>query len=450
MLSTAADSMRGRLYGADAAFAGVSTDTRTLSAGELFFALSGPNFDGNDFVGQACAKGAAGAVVTRIADDPIAQIEVPDARRALGLLAAAWRDRQPATVIGITGSNGKTTLKELVAACLSRIAPTLATAGNLNNDIGVPLMLLRIAPEHRYAVIEMGANRAGEIAYLTALARPSVVAITNAGTAHLEGFGSVELVARAKGEILDGTPRPDVAVLNADDDYYEYWRSRARDVRILSFGLAAGADVRASGISTARGATVFDLHLPAADVHVELPLAGQHNVRNACAAAAIATALGVDPAAIVAGLQAVRPVSGRLEPVPGRHGATLYDDSYNANPGSVIAAAEFLVSLGGRSCFVLGDMYELGPDAEELHRGVGAALRECGIDRLLALGELSKAAARAFGAGGEWFGSVEELVASLDRELSADVNVLVKGSRGMRMERVVAGLRAPAPESGEV
>ena len=242
LLSAAASAMQGNLHGADRRFNGVSTDTRTLQGGELFFALSGPNFDGEQFVGQANAKGAAAAVVTSIADDDIAQIRVSDTRKALGELGAAWRAEQSATVVGVTGSNGKTTLKELIAACLSRVAPTLATEGNLNNDIGMPLMLLRIASSHQYAVVEMGANHAGEIAYLTGLAKPDVVVITNAGAAHLEGFGSIEGVAHAKGEILEGSPRPVTAVLNADDDYFDYWCSRVTDIGVLSFGFGADAD----------------------------------------------------------------------------------------------------------------------------------------------------------------------------------------------------------------
>lgn len=442
-LLQAADVMYGKLQGSDGPFTGVSTDTRTLAAGELFFALTGPNFDGNEFVADARRKGAAGAVVARIENVPMPQIEVADTLLALGSLGASWRGEQTATVIGITGSNGKTTLRALAAACIGRVGSTLATAGNLNNEIGVPLMLMRIQPEHRYAVLEMGANHAGEIAYLTSLAKPHVVALTNAGPAHLEGFGSIEGVSRAKGEILQGSPRPACAVLNADDDYFGYWQSLVEDIRVLSFGLSKNADVRASDIVADKAAMRFRLHSPAGTAEVRLPLGGIHNVSNACAAAAIALALDVPLTDIVAGLESAEPVSGRLKPLAACGGAALYDDSYNANPVSLLAAAEFLASLDGEKWLVLGDMFELGDDAEALHRIAGEQLRAAGIDRLFALGKLSRAAADAFGSGGAWFESVDRLVANVREKLTGNVSVLVKGSRGMRMERVVEALRAP-------
>ena len=441
-LATAAEMMQGVLQGADRSFDGVSTDSRSIGDGELFVALNGPNFEGRDFVASAMKRGAVGAVVAGLVDEDVAQITVDDTLAALGKLGSAWRDTQSATVVGITGSNGKTTLKELTAACLSQAAPTLATQGNLNNEIGMPLMLTRIDASHRFAVLEMGANHAGEIAYLASLAKPDVVAITNAAAAHLEGFGSIEGVARAKGEILETGKRPDVAILNADDEYFDYWLARVEDVRVLSFGLDSPADIRATNIDAQADGTSFELQLPDASLELRLPLAGIHNVRNACAAGAIATAVGVTPAQIKAGLESVAPVQGRLRQLQGSNGSTLYDDSYNANPLSVIAAAEFLVTLPGRSLFVLGDMFELGDDAKELHRGVGAALRRAGIDRLAATGELSRATVEAFGERGEWFATVEELIDAIGTEVDADVNVLVKGSRGMRMERVVDALEA--------
>ena len=251
-LAAAADSMQGKLHGADHPFNGVSTDTRTLQKGELFVALQGPNFDGCNYVGQARDKGAAGAVVPTRVDEDISQITVEDSRRALGDLGAAWRQQLSPVVVGITGSNGKTTLKELTAACLAKAAPTLATHGNLNNDIGMPLMLTRIEEQHRFAVLEMGANHAGEIAYLTALAEPDIVAITNAADAHLEGFGSLDGVARAKGEILCGEVRPKVAILNADDRYFDYWSTLVEDTQLITFGIDADADVRAGNIDAER------------------------------------------------------------------------------------------------------------------------------------------------------------------------------------------------------
>ena len=346
------------------------------------------------------------------------------------------------TIVGVTGSNGKTTLKELIAACLVRKAPTLATHGNLNNDIGVPLMLSRIE-KHRYAVIEMGANHAGEIAYLTSLVDPDVVAITNAGAAHLEGFGSIKGVSRAKGEILQNARRPAAAVLNADDRYFDYWASLVEDVRCISFGFSESADVRATDVAALATGTDFKLHLGDETAIVSLPLAGVHNVRNACAAAAVAHALDVGLEDICEGLRSVSPVGGRLQPVRGVGGATLFDDSYNANPLSVIAAAEFIAALPGESWLVLGDMKELGDDAAELHREVGEAARTSGVDRLFAYGDLASNAVEGFGENARWYASLETLVDELCDGLSSDVNVLVKGSRSMRMERVVDAIREP-------
>ncbi len=444
-LAKAAAAMDGQLQGADRAFTGVSTDTRTIRKGELFFALQGPNFDGRDYVSIARDAGAAGAVVAGVVDDALPQIVVDDAKTALGKFGAAWRNQYDVTVIGITGSNGKTTLKELVAACLSQEAATLATQGNLNNDIGMPLMLARIDASHRYVVLEMGANHAGEIGYLTALANPDVVTITNAGSAHLEGFGSVKGVSRAKGEILQNASRPKVAVLNADDKYFDYWSSLVADVRSFSFGFGNDADVRADDIVAGVRGTDFVLHVAGTSVPVSLPLAGIHNVRNACAAAAIAHALDIDLDVIRAGLESVNPVGGRLEPLRGVNGATLFDDSYNANPISVIAAAEFIASLPGESWLVLADMKELGDDAAELHREVGEAVRASGVSRLFAYGDLASSAAEGFGEHATWYTSIDALVDELGAELSAGVSVLVKGSRSMRMERVVDALREPEP-----
>ena len=442
-LAAAADSMHGRLHGADRSFNGVSTDTRSLKQGELFIALQGPNFDGCDYVGQARDKGAAGAVVPRVVDADISQIAVDDSRRALGELGAAWRQQLSPVVVGVTGSNGKTTLKELTAACLATAAPTLATHGNLNNDIGMPLMLTRIEDHHRFAVIEMGANHVGEIAYLTALARPDIVVITNAGAAHLEGFGSLDGVARGKGEILCGESRPKVAILNADDRYFDYWSKLVEDIQLLTFGIEADADVYARNIVARAGYSSFDLYLPGGEVGVTLPLSGLHNVRNACAAAAIAAAAGIDIADIKSGLGSVQPAEGRLGRNAGINGATIYDDSYNANPLSVVAAAEFLASLPGDNVLVLGDMGELGDDAVRLHAETGAQVREAGISRLLAAGDLSRNTVEGFGDGASWHADVDELAAGLASELREGVNVLVKGSRFMRMERVVEALRDP-------
>jgi UDP-N-acetylmuramoyl-tripeptide--D-alanyl-D-alanine ligase len=439
-LSHAAKSMRGTLYGEDLDFRGVSTDTRSIKPGELFVALQGPNFDGAKFVRQAAERNAAGAVVPRPVDTELPTIVVDDTLVALGKLAAHWRRQMRATVVGITGSNGKTTLKELLASCLSLSDQTLATHENLNNEIGLPLMLLRMGENHRYAVIEMGANHPGEIAYLTSLAEPRVVAITNAAPAHLEGFGSVEGVAKAKGEILAGETSPDCAILNADDDYFDYWKSLVSDADVISFGLSAEADVRASGIEATDEGSEFTLHMPESQFPVALCLQGKHNVLNACAAAAIARALGISDQQIKHGLEAVQPFHGRLQPVRSASGAVLFDDSYNANPVSVQAAAEFLATQDGVSWLVLGDMAELGGDGKLLHAHTGWVVREAGVANLLATGPLSKNTVEAFGDNGRWYESIDELVDDLRNSIGEGDIVLVKGSRSTGMERAVEAL----------
>lgn len=447
MISTlrdAASSMGGVLHGQDQAFLGISTDTRSVTQGELYFALVGPNFDGHDYVADARSRCASAAVVHRMVDDSIAQIAVPDTRLALGDFARHWRASKNVNLVGITGSNGKTTLKEMVASCLQVAGPTLATAGNLNNDIGMPMVLAQIEDQHRFAVIEMGANHVGEIAYLADISAPNVVVITNAGEAHLDGFGSVDGIAKGKGEILQAQSRPDLAVLNADDKYFDYWSLMVADTRMTSFGLSSQADFRADEISTRANGSEFHLHTPAGSTAVALPIPGLHNVRNACAAAAVAQNLGVSLSQIAAALAALTAVDGRLQVLTGVNDCRLFDDSYNANPLSVKAAAEFLAGLPGESWLVLGDMKELGDDAEELHREVGASARTSGIDRLFALGDLSRQTVEAFGAGGKWYGSMEVLINDLTG-LTNSTNVLVKGSRSMHMEHVVAALRDDQP-----
>ena len=449
-LSFAAEAMGGALVGADADFAGVCTDTRLLSAGDLFVALKGPNFDGADYLDVAKRLGASAAVVTQRRDTDLPQVVVADTYDALGKLGSAWRDRFELEVVGLTGSNGKTTLKELISGILRRVGSTLATEGNFNNHIGVPLMLSRIRAEHRYAVIEMGANHAGEIAYLTSLVKPDVVALTNAGPAHLEGFGSIKGVSRAKGEILSGSPRPRVAVLNADDQYFDYWCGLASDVEVLSFGLSPAAKISARRIELGADGSDFELVTPGGTAEVRLGLTGEHNVRNACAAAAVALGLGAGVEDIAAGLGTVAAVGGRLAAVEGRNGLRVFDDSYNANPSSVVAAAAFLASLEGPHCFVLGDMGELGADEAQIHARCGSDIRAAGVDTLYTLGELSRHAASGFGSGAQSFDTLEALIKALDESLSAGTAVLVKGSRFMAMERVVAALTADAPASAEV
>jgi UDP-N-acetylmuramoyl-tripeptide--D-alanyl-D-alanine ligase len=446
-LAAAASACGGTLRGADAEYRVVSTDTRALGAGDLFVALKGPNFDGNDFVDAAARAGAAGALVQRPSAGAFAQIVVPDTLAALTRLAHAWRSQFSYPVVGIGGSNGKTTVKEMTAAILARRGPCLATRGNLNNHIGVPVTLMRLESTHRTAVIEMGANRIGEIAELSALARPTVGLITNAGAEHLEGFGSLDGVAHGEGEMVAGLDASGTAVINADDAYADLWRrmSKARDT--VTFGLARDADFRASEVSqaiVANGfALRFTLHTAQATRPVELHLAGRHNVVNALAAAAAASAAGATLDDIVAGVGEVQPVSGRLQLKSSRHGAWVIDDSYNANPSSVQAALEVLKDLEGQRWMVLGDMGELGAHARQSHLDAGRLARQSGVTRLFAMGPLSAHAAEAFGTGAEWFPDAEALIRRLDSELAAGTTLLVKGSRLNRLERVVESLGAP-------
>ncbi len=442
-LTDAVQAMHARLIGADAQFSGCSTDSRTLPSGALFFALSGEHFDGHRFLAEAAGRGARGAVVEReVADAGLPLLSVPDTRQALGLLAGNWRQRFDIPVVAITGSNGKTTVKEMLAAIFSQLAPTLVTPGNLNNDIGVPLTLFGLGGAHRYGVIEMGANHPGEIALLTRLVRPKVAVITQCAPAHLEGFGSIEGVARAKAEIYSDLDADGIAIINADDAYAGYWRSCCPATRQISFGLRSGADVSATQVQNNGGAMHFVLHTGAGKVPVRLPLLGAHNVMNALAAAACATALEIPLPRIASGLEAMRAVKGRLQLKPGCNGARVLDDTYNANPTSLQAAVDVLATFPGHHWLVLGDMGELGPTADDLHTRAGVSARQCGVERLFALGALSQCAARAFGAGAEHFTDSEALVARLRPALAADVAVLVKGSRAMAMERVVAAIVA--------
>jgi UDP-N-acetylmuramoyl-tripeptide--D-alanyl-D-alanine ligase len=440
----------GRLSGADAPFSDVVSDSRTLAAGQLFVALSGPKFDGNDFVAAAHAAGAAGAVVSAAQPATLPQIVVRDTQAALEQAARAWRAHFGGPLIGVAGSNGKTTAKEMTAAILAQAGETLATRGNLNNHIGVPLTLLRLTPAHRFAVIEMGANRAGEVAALVALARPSVGLITNAGAEHLEGFGSLEGVARAEGEMVAGLSDAATAVINADDAFAGLWR-RSTLARVVTFGVRTRADFSASDVQATVGEagfrTQFRLNAPQGSAAIELALGGAHNVANALAAAAAAASAGATLEHIAAGLATVRAVPGRLQFKQTRGGAWLIDDSYNANPSSVRAAIEVLAGLSGRKWLVLGDMGELGEFATEAHSSIGEFARAQGIERLYASGALMARAVESFGAGARWYPDTTALTAALSEALAGAgpaVRLLVKGSRFNRLERVVDALTGHA------
>jgi UDP-N-acetylmuramoyl-tripeptide--D-alanyl-D-alanine ligase len=442
-LAAVADEVAGRLVGEDQPFGPVTTDTRTLPSGALFVAIPGDRFDGNDFVAEAHSKGAAGALVSRLASSPLAQIEVRDSRRALGQMARAWRASFSIPVVAVTGSSGKTTAKELIAAILGVSRSICVTQGNLNNDIGVPLTLMRLTAEHDALVVELGANHAGEIDYLASLAQPTVGVITNAAEAHLEGFGSLRGVCVAKGELLDHLPRAGTAVLNADDRFRSDWVARSRCDFTVTFGFAATADCRVLGEPhfMATGSE-FRMRLPdGEEADVWLPLLGRQNVANALAAAAAAQAVGASGEDIVAGLAQATPVRGRLRAVPGRHGATIIDDSYNANPGSVHAALDHLAALRGRRILVFGNMAELGPSAPELHKEIGEYARgRC--DLLLAIGDLAQEAATAFGSFGQRVADIDAARTALEPLLGVDVTVLVKGSRVMGLDRLVKTLEA--------
>jgi UDP-N-acetylmuramoyl-tripeptide--D-alanyl-D-alanine ligase len=449
-LSQAAEVINARQRGLDVVFQGVSTDSRTLAQGNLFVALQGPSFDGHDYLDEARLKGAAAAAVSVPLDVDLPLLEVADTRLALGMLAAHWRKQFAIPVIGLTGSNGKTTVKEMLAAILGRCGETLVTRGNLNNDIGVPLTLFGLSAGHRYAVVEMGANHPGEVAYLTRLVQPGVGLVNNAGPAHLEGFGSLEGVARAKGELFQGLAPDAVCVINADDRYAPLWRTMAGSRRVMCFGLEHGADVRAQWRGDTQGSDV-ELLTPAGSASLRLSLPGEHNVLNALAATAAALALEIPLDDIVAGLVVVQPVHGRWESIPGVSGLRLIDDTYNANPASLRAGLQLLSTADAEPWLVLGDMGELGEEAARLHRLMGEEARRNGVRRLFALGDLARQAADAFGAGAETFAEADALIERLEEVAAPGVLMLVKGSRAMRMERVVAALRTGgAREAGRI
>jgi UDP-N-acetylmuramoyl-tripeptide--D-alanyl-D-alanine ligase len=444
MLSEIAKKTNGKHIGADIEIPSVGIDTRTLQVGDLYVAIKGLNFDGNEFVDKAERAGASAAILNSGFTSAIPHILVEDTRVALGKLASAWRDKANTKIVGITGSNGKTTVKEMTAAILSVDNETLFTKGNLNNDIGVPLTLLRLHEGHRYAVIEMGANHLGEIAYVSALAKSDVVILNNAGAAHIEGFGSLDNIAKGKGEIIE-TLRPDgVAVLNRDDKYFDYWLSVAGDKKVLSFGLSGGADVSARSIKSEiianAFATSFDLVTGSGVLKVNLKLAGQHNVMNSLAATAAGLTLGLSLEQIKVGLETVKPVTGRMQPLVGRLGNIIIDDTYNANATSLKAGLDVLVNCKGKHWVVLGAFGELGPDSPKLHEEIGELISSKGVVRLLALGSDAKNTVRSFGKGATFFDSQDELINTLKTELQGDEVILIKGSRVQQMEKVVAAL----------
>ncbi len=428
----------------DACFTGVSTDTRAIGPGQLFVALKGDNFDGHRFLAQAAAAGAAGAVVDTVDSTvDLPQILVADTLVALGRLAAANRDESRAGFVAITGSSGKTTVKEMTAAILSRDGETLATRGNLNNHIGVPLTLFGVGPEHRYAVIEMGASGLGEIAYTVAMTRPDVAIITNAGEAHLEGFGSYENIVQAKGEIIDGVPATGLVVLNRDDPAYLQWLQRAGTRHVVSVSTDSGsdADYRAEVLASGPDEQCFRISGPNGwSADIGLALKGAHNVTNALLAVAASRGLGASDRAVKEGLEGLASVKGRLQFLALGPELTVIDDSYNANPASMKAALATLARQPGERIAVLGAMAELGPKSLELHRDVGQVARDLGVDRLLTVGPGCEGYAEGFGAQAQACAGHDEAVERLMKGLSGPVVVLVKGSRSSAMDRVVEGI----------
>ena len=445
-LAAVAAALGGVWHGEDRPTGAVVTDTRTIKPGDVFLALCGERFDAHDFLAQAREAGAVAAIVSRPIDDSLPQIEVADTRLALGILGQARRLAWGGPLVAVTGNSGKTTVKEMLAAILRRRGETLATRGNLNNDIGAPLTLLELTPTHCHAVVELGANHLGEIAWTTALARPQVAVITNVTGAHVGEFGGMGQIAQAKGEILSGLASEGVAVLNRDDVFYPFWRRLAGDRRVIDFGLSAGSQVQACDmVCDDVGRYAFTLVYGEQSLgRVQLGLFGKHNVRNALAAAAAALALDAPAEQVIAALSELRAMPGRLALVDGVRGSRLLDDTYNANPGAMKAALDVLAHMPApRWCF-LGGMGELGEAADSLHAEVGHYARERGIDFLGTLGPLAEPAARAFGESGCHFTDWDALLRYAQDHLPSGASVLVKGSRSAGMERLVAELRADA------
>lgn len=429
--------------GEDTSFTGFSTDSRSIQPGELFVAIEGENFDGHTFLREVKARGAAAALVSKPQYDcAIPQIIVADTRRALAVWARWHRMQFPQVrVVGITGSCGKTTTKEMLAAIFSTQGETLAARKSFNNDIGVPLTLLQLSDQHRYVVLEIGANHPHEIAPLARLADLDAAIITGVAPVHIEGFGDLQTIAVTKGEIFQGLKQAGVAILNREDDFYHFWQQNLRMHPILSFGCVKEADVHATDISlSAQGQAKFILHIGNDNVAIQLPLLGRHNIYNALAASAAAYAMGVPLRAIKQGLENMQPAAHRLQVLTGRQGVHIIDDSYNANPLAVKAALEILSRASGERVWVFFDMRELGHMAEDAHRQVGAYAKKLGIQRLFALGELSRLTVEAFGEGAMHFADQTQLLDALQGILRPGMTILIKGSRSGRLEKIVEAI----------
>lgn len=439
-LSHIAQLCRGQLHGPDVSVSSVAIDSRQHLDGGLFVALPGEKVDGHDFVAAAAANGAAAALVTRPSDD-LPCVCVDDAYLAIADIARENRRQFSRPVVALTGSSGKTSTKEILAALLSERGAVLATAGNYNNELGVPLTLLRLSADHDFAVVEMGAAKAGDIRYLCDIARPDIAILTNAQPAHIQGFGSLDGVARTKGEIFEALPAEGLAVINADDAYFQDWYERASHCRRISFSVQSpAADLFASDIVLEAGGSRFTLNSPSGRVEVSLSLPGRHMIANALAASAVALELGVSLAELAAALGRVSNAAGRLSRQV-LAGVTLIDDSYNANPGSVRAAVEVLASEAGERCLVLGTMAELGATAAEQHQAIARYAAQAGIQQLIAVGDFAEDMAQAFGSGGYAFADNQALIEVLKQQIQGLDAVLVKGSRSAAMERVVQAIQ---------
>ncbi|VAW61128.1 UDP-N-acetylmuramoyl-tripeptide--D-alanyl-D-alanine ligase [hydrothermal vent metagenome] len=438
-LQLAAKALKGVCHGVDTEFSSVSTDTRNIEPGDLYIALQGENFDGHNYIDQALQAGAVAAIVHKDIAQNLPYIKVEDTRKALGALSALWRQSFNGKVVAITGSNGKTTVKEMLAAILSEQGEVLATQGNFNNDIGLPLTMLHMKNED-YGVIEMGANHIGEIAYLTSLAQPDIAVITNAGASHLEGFGSLEGVAIAKGEIYQGLSEDGVAVINKDDSFSEYWHSICDCINIVTFSMCdKTSNVYGEWVQKEQGVEL-KVYACGEVFSVQLKLHGRHNAMNALAAICVAHVFSVASEKIITALSRFEPVKGRLNIHRVNTQFCVIDDSYNANPASLEAGINVLKSLPGEHWLVMGDMGELGKDEKRLHFSAGIKARELGVDCLLATGNASRAAVEAFGEKARFFESRDELVSYIKQSRQQELGVLVKGSRFMHMENIVESL----------
>jgi UDP-N-acetylmuramoyl-tripeptide--D-alanyl-D-alanine ligase len=435
-LTEIAELLNTELHGNDAVMTGSKIDSRQIESGDLFVALSGVNSDGHEFIEQAYQAGACAALVNRYIPSELPQLVVEDVTRAYGQIARFWRQKSHTKVVAVTGSNGKTTLKEMIASILSQCGKVLATKGNLNNALGVPLTLTRLNDSYDFAVIEMGANHSGEIAALVAMAEPDIAVINNVGEAHLEGFGSLQGVAEAKGEIYAGLKADGVGVINADMPYGELWEHILGARQQIRFGLQQPADITALDLQLSITGSHFMVRLDGVCHFISLPLPGIHNVSNALAAIAICFGLKIDPEAIVKGLAAIKAVPHRLQLRQAVNNALIIDDTYNANPGSFRQALQTLMQFPGEHWLVLGDFGELGPESASIHQQLGRDAKAAGIKKLFTVGQQSELAATAFGENAQHFTEKTVLEAELKQTLNSDVACLIKGSRFMKLEQL--------------